>query len=297
MTFQAYKEDGSILFDTKYITYGLRRSGYLSLVSILPRYEIRSVQLDPNDPSSYYLTAPIDPIFGFSVTGAVAPAVFIEGSGVYIGSSYENGVTTFMFICAGPNTKFFYFDTMRDFPISAGLKTYADDAANSLTFNSVMVPLDIDYSGTFPPPSAEVPGWPGTVTSPFVGSTAAWSRPSGMTAYTSYYTMKLYQPVGPGTYAALTTFSRGYQMGRQDSMGTPVEAGADRGLAFTYASSAIDGAFGGPGGFYFMCCDAPRAPMNFSIYGAGGFINVPRDRLPNALVVRSDTLPFPYSVG
>lgn len=299
MSFAAYKEDGTQMFDAQFISYGLRRSGFMTLINTLPRYRFRSPGLDPNDPGSYAQTAPMDPVYGFSVAGVVAPIVFIEGIGRFAGTSFDNGVTTFMYSLANENTKFFYFDTMRDFVIGAGLKTFRDTPGNELTFNSAMVPLDIDHSISYPLPGPAYPAGSTFYAQP-LGPTGlkSWIRPTGNPSHASCMAIKVNIDLGPYTYAAVSSFGRVWGQGRQDNMSTPIDPGAERGEALVASMSASDGVFGRQGGITIIAADAVRTSMNgWNTYGAGVYWDVPIDRIPTALVIRSDVLPFPYSVG
>lgn len=300
MSFVAYKEDGSKLFETQYISYGLIRSGYMQYIKSLPTYILRSAQLDPTDESNYRETPDVDPVYGFSVAGAVAPLVFIEGTGKYVGASYDNGVTTFMYMYASANTKFFYFDTMRNFPIGAGIKTFRDTPGNELSFNSAMVPLDIDHSVFFPPVPPQVhPSLPRFVYVPFEGGSLSWTRPVEGGSYNAYITVKRFWPLGPYRYAAMPTFSRAFGNGRMDSMDIPMDPNvSQRGTSFIASGASSDGAYGMEGGIMFLAIDAfRRSYIPVNNFGPMSYWDVPRDRLPQVLVIRSDILPFPYSVG
>lgn len=286
---KVYKEDGTLLFDTEKITYGLLKSGYMTLLLNWPRLDYRSANLPPNEGSSYSESSITDAIHGFSVTGAIAPIVFIVGSGISCGSSRSGDTTTFYYIGASPSTKFYYFDTMRDTLNGAGLKCY--DEAGTLTFNSLQYPLNIVATISAPPPPAPtVINGVATYGVPFVGATRLAMRFINSGPY--YCVARVFISVGSGEFAAATTFSRSFGQGRMDGMsapGTPFPA-------VTNQQAHMDGAHGASGGIYFMACDAARTTM---YWGApvtyNSYYGIPTDKYPEALVIRTDNLPFPFN--
>ena len=285
---KVYKEDKSLLFDTEKITYGLLKSGYLSFQLNWPRLDHRSAQLPPNEGSSFSESSIADPIHGFSVTGAIAPIVFITGSGISCGSSKSGDTTTFYFIGASPSTKFYYFDTMRNNLSGAGLKCY--DESGALTFNSLQRPLDIVSVIQAPPPPTPTI-WNGIrlYGMPFVGATKQATRFISSGPY--YCVARVFISIGAGEYAASTTFSRSIGQGAMDNMsspGNPFPAGV-------YMQANMDGAYGAAGGIYFMCCDAARTTMVLSTTAAQSYFDIPTDRYPQALVIKTDDLPFPFN--
>ncbi|MNO89803.1 hypothetical protein D3C76_812970 [compost metagenome] len=288
---KVYKENGQLLFDTEKITYGLLKSGYLSFQLNWPRLQHRSAQLPPNEGSSWAESSIVDAIHGFSVTGAVAPMVFITGSGISCGSSKSGDTTTFYFIGASPSTKFYYFDTMRNTLNGAGLKCY--DESGALTFNSLQYPLNIVDTISAPaPPTPTV--WNGIKMYgvPFAGATKSATRFIDSGLY--YCVASVFIAVGSGEFAASTTFSRSFGQGSMDNMSSPGTSGSPfpaRGAMQAH----MDGAYGATGGIYFMACDAARTTMLYSTTAAGSYFDIPTDRYPQALVIKTDDLPFPFN--
>lgn len=293
--FTAQRDDGTPLFDASLICYGLRESGYLVEKTRWTRYYLKSAQLDPSDASNYAETGAVDPLMGFTVTGAIAPIVFINGQGISAGSSFANGETTFYFAGATSTTKFFYFDTMRNEGLSTGFKTFKDDAANTLTFNSAMVPLNIIATHLCPPPSSELPGWPGVRTYAISGGTnrnRRYHRAFGSTtAVAACFMESSFFAMASGNLAACATFSRNFATGMQD--GTPGIGYSPRRGA---SGAGMDGVYGGAGGIYWSTIDATHSPdIINNTYGVTGYWGVPTDRYPLALVINIDNLPFPYT--
>lgn len=294
--FIAQTDAGELLFDVNNIVYGLRRSGFMSLVASWYRYDYRSANLNPNDPSSYARTAAFDRIYGFSVTGVIAPIVFINGVGVYVGSSTVSGVTTFFFMGANASTRFYYYDTMRNNGASAGMKVFKDDAANTLVFNSEQIPLDIVGAYTAPLPPSPVPGATPSdyVFNVFNGGSILFYRNTTNTADAALLMCRSFVSLPTGNYAVSTSFSRSFVQGIMDS-GPSTLPGYNP--ARTGSMVGMDGAYGAANGFWWTTCDSPYAYMNWNTnYGSGGFYNIPTNRLPQALVIRIDSLPFPYDV-
>lgn len=285
---KVYKEDGSLLFDTEKITYGLIRSGYLTFQLNWPRLVYRSLNLPPNEGSSYAESSISDPIHGFSVTGAIAPIVFIVGSGISCGSSKSGDTTTFYYLAASPSTKFFYFDTMRAGFSGAGLKCY--DSSGNITFNSLQYPLNVIASIAAPaPPAPTVVGGTAIYGVPFAGATKSAERFVNSGPY--YCVAKVFIPVGSGELAANTTFSRSIGQGKMDGMSAPGSPFP----AIAYMQAHMDGAYGANGGIYFMACDAARTTMYPSNTSANTYFDIPTDRYPEALVISTTTLPFPFN--
>lgn len=295
--FFAQTDAGEQLFDVNNIVYGLRQSGYMTLVDSWYRWYYRSANLDPNNPSSYAKTAACDKIYGFSVTGAVAPIVFINGVGVFVGAKYVNGVTTFYYMGANANTKFFYFDTMRDEGPIAGMKVFKDDAARTVVFNSAQVPMNIVGAYNAPAPSppfnggALPPNWRANI---FNGGSLVYYRNTANSADAALLMCRLFVSLPAGNYAVNTTFSRAFSMGKQDTNSPPKPGGqvptADSN------TQGLDGAYGAANGFWWTTCDVPYGYLYWNTtYGVTGFWDVPTDRYPQALVIKIDDLPFPYS--
>ena len=285
---KVYKEDGSLLFDTEKITYGLLKSGYLSFQLNWPRLEHRSAQLPPNEGSSYAESSIVDAIHGFSVTGVIAPIVFITGPGISCGSSKSGDTTTFYFIGASPSTKFYYFDTMRNTLNGAGLKCY--DESGALTFNSLQYPLNIVDTISAPaPPTPTVVNGIKLYSVPFAGATKTATRFINSGPY--YCVATVFIAVGTGEFAASTTFSRSLGQGAMENMPSP-------GSPFPARSNMqanMDGAYGADGGIYFMACDAARTTMLLSNTASTAYFDIPTDRYPQALVIKTDNLPFPFN--
>lgn len=276
---KVFKENGGLLFDTEKITYGLLKSGYLQLLTTWPRLELRSEGLDPADPGSWRESSFADNIFGFSVTDAVAPIVFISGSGSSCGSSRSGSTTTFYFIGATTSTKYYYFDTMRDTLSGAGLKCYNESGV--LTFNSLQYPLDIAAVVTAPARPAAIPGLPGMYANPYVGGTAVNGSISSGAPYNTVSSVVV--PIGAGEYAAALTFSRSAGMGDRRNQNYSI-----------YATAIQEGAGGVSGGVRFMFCIAARSTQLISNTGSGSFYDIPTT-YPTALAIRTENLPFPFN--
>lgn len=275
---KVFKEDGSLLFDTEKIAYGLLKSGYLSLQVSWPRLYMRSAELNPTDPSSWAENSgQSDRILGFSVTGAVAPIVFIAGDGSTCGSSRSGNVTTFYYTGATTSTKFYYFDTMRNDLSGAGLKCFREDG--ELTFNSLQYPLNIVATVQPPNPGAVIapgsqyrrtPYLGGTVTN---GALIAGSAPNVVARVTV--------PIGAGEYAASIPFTRSCGLW------------GDQGY-YPYTSTVQEGAGGVTGGVRFMFCVATRTTEYIGGATWNLYFNIPSVK-PTALVIRTDDLPFPFN--
>lgn len=290
------KDTGEFFFDTTKISYGLLKSGYLA-DSGQNWYHLiyRSAQLDPNDRSSWTQSDIYDRVFSFSVSGAVAPIVFINGPGISVGESYANGVTTFLFIHANASTKFFYFDTMRNTLSGPGLKCY--DENGTLTFNSLQTPLNIINTLTAPaPPAPTSSGGRLHYTHIYNGATMQYENAPS----TNYWPLvdKIFVPIGSGNFATSTTFGRSFVMGYFDNF-RPFPPGWPNNTkvsAYSNQQNGTEGSYGGNGGIYWIAREGPctteywGAPLTYNRY-----TNLPVDRFPSALVINIDSLPFPFN--
>ncbi|MEN5033013.1 hypothetical protein ABEH37_26965, partial [Pseudomonas sp. Ps21-P2] len=76
------KTDGTVLFDTQYITHGLVKSAYLVADETWPRKYLRGLNLDPDKGSSYDDSFRAgDQMFSITVNNALNPIVFLVGKG------------------------------------------------------------------------------------------------------------------------------------------------------------------------------------------------------------------------
>ncbi|WP_342649074.1 hypothetical protein [Pseudomonas sp. REB1044] len=283
------ENNAGINFDSRYIAYGLRKSGNLQSIGGWPRLLLKSVNLDPTRPSSYSETSVTDILFGFSVQGAIAPIVFINGSGVSCGSSKVGDTTTFLFLLASASTKFYYFDLMSDNGPINGVKCWNE--AGDLTFNSSQIPLNVIASVTAPQPPATDPRLPNQYGAVYQGGSNGWDKPSGLAGYFTSFTSRIFVPVASGDCAACITFSRSMGQGRRERSSPPDPANSP---ALTNLMATMEGCFGVNGGVTFVACDAAHTTMYGSTSAANSYFDIPAV-LPDALVIRSSDYPFPYN--
>ncbi|MNM96559.1 hypothetical protein D3C81_1090390 [compost metagenome] len=168
---------------------------------------------------------------------------------------------------------------MRDTLNGAGLKTFRE-ADGVLTFNSLQYPLNIVATVTAPQRPPELNGVAGYYGAPYVGATVTNGSisPGGPPNVLSRVTV----PLGAGEYAASITFSRGASMGQRENY-------------YWYLVAISEGAGGVSGGVQFMFCVAARTTQLQSNRFPNGFFNIPVDRYPQALVIRTENLPFPFN--
>ncbi|MFV2949245.1 hypothetical protein, partial [Pseudomonas japonica] len=159
--FLSYREqDQQLLFDTEFICYGLRKSGYLKFIENWPQKYLRSSQLDPNNGANWSDYAdPREPIYGITLGKWSSPIAFLVGDGSPCGEMLIGGEKTLLFVGASASTKAYVFDLMTDEGPITGLKCFRENPWQ-LTFNSGMPPLNIIASVEAPAPGAIVsPGW------------------------------------------------------------------------------------------------------------------------------------------
>jgi hypothetical protein len=287
----AYKDTGEILFDTNLISYGLVKSGYMAFLQSWTRKVLRSAQLDPNDGANWTTTTATgdagtgDQIYGFTVYNTISPIVFITGSGCLVGSAVSGNTITFYYTNADTNTRYYCFDLMADnFGGSTFLKTY--DTAGRLTFNSLQPPLNVLAAVQAPGPSGLDAN--GHYVCCYNGGENV-RRAYGQGAMGAKLDSRINIGLGGEEYAAYLPWSR--SVGISDMMG---------GNAFTHTMySGSEGVYGYNGGITFMFGATGGTTQSYpSTVGWSlpcSFFNLPTDRYPVALVIRTSDLIFPYN--
>lgn len=293
------KMDGGLLFATSKITYGLVKSGYLAVVETWRRRSFKGGNVDPayggnwTEPTVSQSVAFSDLIYGFTVTGAVSPIVFITGSGCLQGTKITGNSMTFLYTNASTNTKFYCFDLMQDRFSGAGyLKSRKSDS--SMSFNSLQPPLNVIGAIQAPPPvgtqASQYPPPVGSV--PYAG--AVFSREQFQTNanfQVNIFTAKVKINISPNVeYAAYLPWSRGCQIwlyGQNESY-----------VSYRYGGG--EGCGGVVGGIQFMFGPAGGTPEDHPVVVAGtpmpsNFSQVATDKLPTALVITTAGLPIPFN--
>lgn len=281
--FVAYREqDQQALFDTDFICYGLRKSGYLKHIQSWPQKTLRSAQLDPNNGANWVDDPnPLERIFGISLSKWFSPIAFLVGDGSPCGEMLIGGEKTLLFVGASASTKAYVFDLMTDDGPITGLKCYRENPWE-LTFNSGMPPLNIIASVEAPAPGPQVaPGSDYRYTAYAGGYNLMIGSGGGAT----YFQMKscVDVPVASGELAAAITFTRSAACNGSHSGSGGYEVGCQEGVC------------GYAGGVRFMFTVAAATTATIT----GGFpYNYWRavpTVLPRALVIRTAGLPFPFN--
>lgn len=282
------KEDGSILFDTSKISYGLIKSGYMSLIENWGRY-VLTQGADPTFGGNWYQdNSRLDPVYGFSVAGAKSPIIFIVGKGVVAGTKIAGDTMTFLYTCADANTKFYCFDLMVDKGTGPKLKCYNDQGV--LTFNSIQAPMNVITAVT--PPNVGTSGaYGGTVLTAYAGGTNQIIRGDLTERSPSFHSILDIPIAGGGEVAAFLPWSRSF---------TGIQRlGIVENVPIIY--SHAEGCYGGQNKVTFMFGvagtttqgnDSPTvAPEVLACYRS--VFNEPK---PTALVIRTAGLPFPFTL-
>lgn len=291
--FKAWDTNGALLVDTTKISYGLVLAGNMYYLDTWRRWQLRSAQLDPNDPSNYAQTNPMDGIFGFSIANVNMPIVFVYGSGVFVGSSRNGNITTFYYAFANTDTRFYCYDIMTYIGAGAGMKCFADTPTQECTFNSRMIPLNIVSKVQYPAPPP--PNQLGTYNVPFNGASKSYERPWSSNPVNNLVA-RLPVTLGGSAYAACSSFSRSMAAGRHDNMSPPGGASGGTPMYSGYMGQ-LDGVYGVGGGIHIVAIDAPRTQMIApSTAVIQAYTGIPQDKFPVALVIDISALPFPYSV-
>ncbi|MCU1752135.1 hypothetical protein [Pseudomonas sp. 6D_7.1_Bac1] len=296
-TFQAFKDDGAILFDTNLICCGLVKSGNMQYIESWLRRTLRSAQLDPNDGANWTRSGATasadwaDQLHGFTVYNAVSPIVFIVGKGCYNGTLVSGNATTFYYVNSDPSTKFYCFDLMADnMPGSTFLKTYSDNGR--ITFNSLQPPLNVIAAIQAPPyQGGQGSQYPPLNSLAYVGGRFVRQQ-LPVNRLTAQLTFVVDIPIAAGVeFAAFLPWSRGCKIldFPPVGVGRPV-----------YQYDGVEGCAGYVGGITFMFGPAGGTPEAYPIIGPGtprppNFYQIAIDRYPVALVINTTNYPFPFN--
>lgn len=284
------KPDGSLLYDTGNISYGLVKSGYLTFNSNWRRWTLRAINLDPNLASSWKESGvPGDDQHGFTVDNPQSPIVFLVGRGTATGVTVSGSTKTYLYSGASTATKYYCFDFMRNDSLPAPwLKTRSEDSGQ-ITFNSNQNPMNVVASIRAPDPGPlDRFGRPVFT---YVGGRneriAFFSRAGSAIAH-SLVDVNL----DAGTeYAAFLPWNR--SCGIIDASPSSDGGGAPMVYGMT------EGAFGRIGGISFFFAPPGRTTEDYwptSNTGTGySYINLPINRFPSALVIKTAGLPFPFN--
>lgn len=279
------KEDGTELFDTDKIAYGLVKSGAMVYMGNVNRFVCTTTQCrkDPSWGGNWTENGNYgDQTHGFTVTGAVNPIVFITGGGILIGHKTEGDVRTFTYTQASTNSKFYCFDLMRDAGSGPALRTWRDDGV--LTFNSRQVPLNVVSAVRAPDRGA-----PMSNVRPFGWFFTVYAGGYNAGGVSNFPSSSVNIPLaGMGECAAFLPWSRAVTCAHEN--------------ASTYQLSLTEGCFGTATGITFTCGVGRTSygqvlPSSVPAYYQNPcFINIPIDRYPTALVIRTAGLPFPFEL-
>lgn len=263
--FRTWDEAGKNLVDSDFITYGLIRCG--SMAKITDAYRNNGVL-------PYY-----DEVYGFTITGAISPIIFIAGRGVFQQVVRSGNSLTYWYAHASTSTRFYVFDQMRD--LGAGpAKLRLWDIASVCTLDSMMPFMDINGKVIPPDPVLDSAGYGRG----YAGATTISGSANGPNPDHGNATilMDLYAvPVG-GDCAVNLTWSR--YVSHSDKFGF-------------YRFSALEGAYGEGANVVFIMATEAGCVVNDNVLTTPNtFFDIARPRKPTAMYIDATTLPFPYSV-
>lgn len=278
------QSDGSLLYDTRNITYGLVKSGNLVFIERWKRLRLRGVNVDPNIGSSWVPNGNAgDAQYGFTIEGSISPIVFLVGKGAATGVRVSGNSKTFMFVGGDESTRYYCFDLMRDDSLTGPkLKTW-NEQDGAISFNSRQIPLNVVAAIEAPPA-----GPADRFGRPLIAYVGGWVERIGfqVLGYDATVHCVIDLPLEPGAnYAACLPWNR--SCGVIDG---PAETPTIYGLT--------EGAYGHLGGISFFWApegattQQPAQPNTHSY--PYSFINVP-SLTPKALVIKTDGLPFPFN--
>lgn len=278
--------DSSLLYDTKNISYGLVKSGYLAYVENWRRLELRGINVDPNIGSSW-IDSPRsgDDQYGFTIDNAEAPIVFLVGKGVGTGVKVSGTSKTYLFSGATASTKYYCFDLMKDDALGGpSLKTR--DINQKITFNSGQLPLNVVAAIQAPLPGP-VDRFGNPVTAYVNGRNERLRYQSASVSAILHCVVDIQMPSSE-EYAAFLPWSR--SCGVVDYDYIPGAGAVIYGVA--------EGAFGRVGGISFFFSPPGRTTEQYWTQTQQANISyylLPTDRYPTALVIKTAGLPFPFN--
>lgn len=293
---QAFKEDGSLLFDTENICYGLLKSGPLTAVDYWPRRVLKSADLPPSSESSWRdLDPPRSLISGITVFDSISPIAFIAGEGVRVGDWVNGNQRTLLFWGATPQTKVYIFDLMRHLGGDTGMQCF--DPSGTLTFTTDMPPLNIIQRIESPPLDDIIPGtenqnYPNQQYNAYRGGVNEYVVDAFDNSAGAHLKGSIYMPtVHSGEVAALLTFTRagGVMWSWRYNPGGFPAAGPGSLLGTT------EGIGGMPNGHVkFFMTPSPTTTASYFSVNTTLWFDMPRDRAPSALVIRTSDYPYPF---
>ena len=281
------KSDGTLLFDSRKITYGLVRSGSMQYLETWSRRLYRGGNQDPAYGTSWSASGLTgsganfsDDMYGFTIPNARSPIAFITGSGsLNTIRKSAGGSATFIYSGASVNSRFFCFDLMSDtLPGKPYLKTFLPSGV--LTFNSLQPPLRVIRSIQAPPAGGGLPYAGGGIE--FFGRSSG-GAPFGFTTRFSY-TMQLTPGV---SYAAHCPWSRG----------CTIQPNANNTFIYRQQIGLIEGCAGSVGLIYFQYNPAGGTPNPLDVppVGVNTFRGIVADPRPVALLIDTANYPFPFN--
>ena len=283
------KPDGSLLYDTENISYGLVKSGYLTFNSNWRRWRLRAINVDPNLASSWVESGvPGDNQFGFTIDNPQSPIVFLVGRGTATGVTVSGSTKTYLYAGASTATKYYCFDLMRNDGLpSPWLKTRSRESGQ-ITFNSNQNPMNVVASIRAPDPGPlDRFGRPASTYTGGRNERIAFQSQASSAIAHSLVDINL----DAGTeYAAFLPWNR--SCGVIDGDPFP-----DGGAPTVYGMT--EGAFGRIGGISFFFAPPGRTTEDYwptsNTAGSYSYMNLPTSRFPSALVIKTAGLPFPFN--
>ncbi|WP_236188116.1 hypothetical protein [Pseudomonas paraglycinae] len=288
-----YKDNGQMLFDTTKISYGLVKSGYMTFQQSWSRRQLRSAQLNPTEGANWSPVQNVaqdkgDNLFGFTLSNARNPIVFLVGSGTLNGSQRAGNNITFLYSNSTAETRYYCFDLMADnIAGTTFLKIYNDD--RTLTFNSLQPPLNVVGQYTAPPPDPRTQA--GRYFLLYQGGRTQRRQLRMAPDYRVPQADCIFDvPLASGVeYAAFLPWSRGSSIMDFNS--------GYQGDAAAYA--VLEGAYGRTGGISFMFGASAGTTDSRAMAGGGvpagiSYGSVAIDRFPTALIIQTAALPLPY---
>lgn len=226
---------------------------------------------------------PGDNQYGFSITGAASPIVFIVGKGVSTGFKLSGGTQTHMFAGADANTKYYCFDLMRDDSVAGpGLKTR--DLSGRITFNSRQIPLNVVAAVQAPAPGPLAPNG-----RPFLAYVNGRNERISFQTTTQSSVMQCIVDIALESgveYAAFLPWNRG--------CGCITDGVAGSG---TVLFGVSEGAYGRAGGVSFIFSPPGRqTQQDYPSIAYTSYESIPAVR-PTALVIKTAGLPFPFTLA
>lgn len=277
------------LTDSRYISMGLVKSGYMQPMGSRSRMRLSGMNSNPGNLDHYNVISASDSIHGFTVN-AICPVVFVAGRALFMDVVRSGMTLTYSYAHASTACRYYVFDLMSD--RGPGAKLKLRDRNGNITLDSTQLPLSIA--------AAVSPPLPPAVDGPFQGL--------GDRAYVGGAAVEKYSTGVSGGFTVISEWRH-----RTGLVDCAVTNSWSRGMAHTSndpwaeSYSGREAAYGQGGDLVFIMGTDAGAIINpyFNQFNRPGWwigsnrptlFGIPVTRLPTATAIEANGLPIPFDI-